>query len=341
MVQAPAPTGIRTKFFNRRLAISVLSCVVLALIAIIVRLPILNLGDFASYSAAVHRAIDGEAIYTAVQLSGPYHLPDISAGRGFVYPPTAILLLIPAALGSTAAILFMLGSLGLLAFVTTEIIKAELRPYAWIGWPIASLLLISPLAGDAIYVGQVTPLLAAGYGAAWLWPRISGLVAVAGGAVKIYPLVLLLWAIRNRVSVRLPLVLGALLVVAAAVWLGPEVWLHFWTAWQNAAPQCVPPSLGSLTCAFGQTGELLGLGAAFALSLLAVRAAGPPMAFFLLAIASVIGAPDLFPNYLLIVAIGALPLACRLASRILSPAGSTHQDKGPAGTTPTQPSIGG
>lgn len=328
MVQPPAPADFRTRLSNRRLAISILGCLVLAFAAIALRLPVLNLGDFNSYSAAVHRALNGDPIYTAVQLAGPYHLPDISQGRGFVYPPTAIPFLIPAALGSSAAILLMLGSLALLAFVTTEIIRAELHPYAWIGWPVAGLLLISPIAGDAIYVGQVTPLLAAGYGASWLWPRISGMVAVVGGALKIYPLVLLVWAIRNRVSLRLPLVLGASLIGAATVWLGPPVWLHFWTAWQNALPQCVPPSLGSLTCAFGRTGELIGLGAALALSLLAVRAGGPAVAFLLLAIASVVAAPDLFPNYLLVVAVSALPLACRQASRVLGPAESTHRDGG-------------
>lgn len=319
MTQTSAPARVRTEFSNRRLALSILGCMVLALIAFGFRLPVMHLGDFSSHSAAVQRALDGDPIYTLVQLAGPYHLPDISRGRGFVYPPTAVLLLLPAALGSPAAILFMLGSLGLLAYVTTEIVRLELRPYAWIGWPLAALLLVSPIAADAIDAGQVTPLIAAGYGAAWLWPRSSGFAGVAGGAVKIYPLVLLLWAIRNRVSVKLPLALGGLLVVAAAVWLGPGTWLHFWTAWQNALPQCAPPSLGSLTCAFGPAGSVLGLAAVVALSLLAVRTPRPSLAFLLLAIGSVIAAPDVFPNYLLIVVVGALPLACRVASPTSNP----------------------
>jgi hypothetical protein len=316
--QTPAPARVRTKVSNRRLAFSILGCLGLAFIAMLLRLPVTILGDFNSYAAAVHRALAGDPVYSAVQLAGPYHLPDISQGRGFAYPPTAVLLLIPAALGTSAAILFTLGSLGLLAYVTTEIIRVELRRYSWIGWPVAGLLLISPAAGDAIYVGQVTPLLAAGYGAAWLWPRTSGFAGIAGGAVKIYPLALLLWAIRNRVSVKLPLALGGLLIAAATVWLGPEAWLQFWTASQNALPQCTFPSLGSLSCAFGRTGEVLGLVAAIALSLLAVRTPWPSLAFLMLAVASVIAAPDLFPNYLLIVAIGALPLACRLSSRVLN-----------------------
>ena len=314
MQQPRASAAARTEFSHRRLALSILGCLVLAIIALVVSLPGLILGDFNSYSAAVHRALDGEAVYTAVQLAGPYHLPEISQGRGFIYPPTAVLLLIPAAFGSTAAILFMLGSLGLLAFVTTEIIRVELPAHAWIGWPVAGLLQLSPLAGDAIYVGQVTPLLAAGYGATWLWPRTSPYVAVASGAVKIYPVVLLAWAIRNRVSMNLPLALGGLLIVAATVWLGLGAWLHFWTALQNALPQCVPPSLGSLACAYGRTGEVLGLAAAIALALIALRIPWPAVAYLVLAIASVVGAPDLFPNYLLIVVVGALPLACRLAS---------------------------
>ncbi|MBA3688826.1 MAG: DUF2029 domain-containing protein [Chloroflexi bacterium] len=300
----------------------------LAVVALLLRLPVLILADFNSYAATAHRALDGEAVYTAVQLAGPYHLQDVSEGRGFAYPPTAVLLLLPAALGSPAAIPFLLGSLALLAFVMIEIVRVELRDHAWIGWPIAGLLLLSPFAGDAIYVGQVTPLLAAGYGASWLWPRISGIVAVTGGAVKIYPLVLLIWAVRNQVSVRLPLVLGTLLLAAATLWLGTDAWVQFWTASQNAIPQCAQPSLGSFACAFGRIGEFVGLGAALTLALFAARASSPPVAFLLLATASVIAAPDVFPNYLLIVVTGAMPLACRLASQLLSSRWATDQGRG-------------
>jgi hypothetical protein len=312
---APDATGIGAQIPIRRLALSIFACLVLAGGAIILRLSEMNLGDFSSHAAAVQRALHGDPVYTAVQLAGPYHLPDISRGRGFVYPPTAVLLLIPAALGSAWAVVLLVGSLGLLALVTTEIVRRELPSHLWVGWPLAGLLLISPIAGDAIDAGQVTPLLAAGYGAAWLWPRVSGWVAVAGGALKLYPLVLLAWTVRNRASLRWPLVLGVLLVIGATAWLGAGVWLDFWTAWQNALPQCTTPSLGSLACSFGRTGQLVALGGAVALTIVAGRVAGPALAFLMLAVASVMAAPDLFPNYLLIVVVGALPLACRLASR--------------------------
>ena len=282
--------------------------------AIALQLPQMNLGDFSSHASAVQRALHGEPVYTAVQLAGPYHLPDISRGRGFVYPPTAVLLLLPAALGSAWAVVLLLGSLGLMALVMTEIVRRELPGSSWIGWPVVGLLLVSPIAGDAITAGQVTPLLAAGYGATWLWPRISGWVAITGGALKLYPLVLLAWAVRHRASLRWPLAVGILLAAAATVWLGAGIWQHFWTAWQNALPQCTPPSLGSAACAFGRPGELVALGAALALTLLATRFGGPALAFLMLAVASVLAAPDLFPNYLLIVAVGALPLACRIAA---------------------------
>lgn len=278
--------------------------------AIFLKLPQMNLGDFSSHASAVQRALHGDLVYTAVQLAGPYHLPDISRGRGFVYPPTAVLLLLPAALGSAWAVVLLVGSLGLMALVMTEIVRRELPDYAWAGWPVAGLLLISPIAGDAINAGQVTPLLAAGYGATWLWPRISGWVAVAGGALKLYPLVLLAWAVRNRASLRWPIAFGVGLVVAATLWLGVAIWQHFWTAWQNALPQCTPPSLGSAACAFGRPGQLVALGTAVMLALVATRFAGPAVAFLMVAIASVLAAPDLFPNYLLIVAVGALPLVC-------------------------------
>ena len=308
----------------RRLALSIIACLALAGVAIFLRLPQMNLGDFSSHASAVQRALHGEPVYSAVQLAGPYHLPDISRGRGFVYPPTAVLLLLPAALGSAWAVVLLVGSLGLMSLIVTEIVRRELPRYAWIGWPVAALLLVSPFAGDAINAGQVTPLLAAGYGATWLWPRFTGWVAVAGGAVKLYPLVLLAWAVRNRASLRWPIAFGIVLVVAATLWLGMATWQHFWTAWQNALPQCSPPSLGSAVCAFGRPGELVALGAALALALLATRFAGPAVAFLMVAVASVAAAPDLFPNYLLIVAVGALPLVCVIAARYLEPAIDGH-----------------
>lgn len=299
----------------QRLAISITACLGLAVVAILLKLPQMNLGDFSAHASAVQRALHGDPVYTAIQLAGPYHLPDISRGRGFVYPPTAVLLLLPAALGSVWAVVLLVGSLGLMALVMTEIVRRELPRYAWVGWPVAGLLLISPIAGDAITAGQVTPLLAAGYGATWLWPRVSGWVAVAGGALKLYPLVLLAWAVRNRAGLRWPIAFGILLVVAATLWLGMATWQHFWTAWQNALPQCTPPSLGSAACAFGRPGQLVALGAAVTLALLAARFAGAAVAFLMVAVASVLAAPDLFPNYLLIVAVGALPLACHVAGR--------------------------
>ena len=310
-------TGTKARFPTQRLALSILACLVLAGGAVALRLTHMNLGDFSSHAAAVQRALAGEPVYTAVQLAGPYSLPDISRGRGFVYPPTAVLLLLPAGLGSGWAVVLLVGSLGLLALVTTEIARREVPAHAWIGWPLAGLLLISPLAADAIDAGQVTPLLAAGYGAAWLRPRLSGYVAVFGGALKLYPLLLLAWAVRNRAAVMVPLGIGLLLAVGATVWLRPDIWLHFWTAWQNAVPQCAPPSLGSLGCSFGRAGELAGIGLAVALAIVSSRVTGPSVAFLLLAVASLIAAPDLFPNYLLIVAVGALPLTCQIASRLL------------------------
>lgn len=306
----------------RRTALSIVACLGIAAVAIALRFPQMNLGDFSSHASAVQRALHGDPVYTAVQLAGPYHLPDISRGRGFIYPPTAVLLLLPAALGSAWAVVLLVGSLGLLALVIMEIVRRELPDYAWAGWPVAGLLLLSPIAGDAITAGQVTPLLAAGYGATWLWPRITGWVAVAGGALKLYPLVLLAWAVRNRASLRWPIAFGVVLVVAATLWLGLATWQHFWTAWQNAIPQCAPPSLGSAACAFGRAGELVALGAALALALLATRFAGAAVAFLTLAVASVLAAPDLFPNYLLIVTIGVLPLGCRLASQTVALRGS-------------------
>jgi glycosyl transferase family 87 len=296
----------------------VLWCFVLSVVALLLWLPNVNFADFESYAAAVRRALDGHAIYASFQTSGPYQLPEIIQGRGFAYPPSAVLLLAPTAIASFAAVPFVLVSLTLMTAVVVLIVRAQMPSVAWIGWLLAALILLSPAAGDAIYVGQVTPLLAAAFGASWLLPRWSGYLGVMGGAIKIYPALLIVWAVRNRVDVVRPLLVAAILVVVATVWLGADQWLDFVAAWKNARPQCVPPSMGSLTCSLGPLGAVGGVAAATGLSITAMRITSASVAFLLIAVASVIAAPDVFPNYLLIVVVGGLPLTCRLLRGLLA-----------------------
>ena len=182
---------------------------------------------------------------------------------------------------------------------------------------VGALILASPAATDAIYVGQVTPIIAASYALAWLVPGSSAVSAVLGGALKIFPGVLFVWALRTRSSMTAAVALAAVIVLAATTWLGIDSWFAFRIAWDNAIPQCVPPSLGSFRCGMGAGGVVVGAAVAVGMSLAAWRLSSPYASFAMLGAASVVAAPDIFPNYLLILAVAALPLTCHVLHRSL------------------------
>jgi hypothetical protein len=273
---------------------------------------VLNYDDFESYTSAVHRALAGEAIYTQAQLSGPYHLQELAAGNGFIYPPTAVPLLLPAGLGNLAGLVVLVLGLALLALIVQLIVRSALQR-AWLGHAVAALLLLSPAAGDAIYVAQVTPYIAAGYGATWLLPRAAGWVGVVGGLTKVFPAALLFWWYRERQMHFAPLILAAAVVVATTLWLGLGTWGDYIKAWSNALPQCTSPSLGSMWCMYGNSGRLVGVGLAAVLLIGSLAVPWRSVAFAGIALGSIVAAPDVFPNYLLIAFVGVLPGACRAA----------------------------
>ena len=298
-------------------AVDVVASLALGAIAVLVRVPVMGLGDFGSYSAAVHRAFAGEPVYTVAQLVRPYALDSLFGGRGFVYPPTAVPMLAWAALGEPAGVAFMVLALAALTYVTVTIVRRGMPSVPIGGWLVAVLLLVSPFATDAIYSGQVTPLIAAGYGVAWLWPRAAPWMAVVGGGLKIFPSSLMVFALRKGVPIAAALGFGAALVLATTLWLGLGAWTDFVRAWANARPECQTPSLGSLTCAFGPAGAAAGFATAVAIVVLSLFVKSDALSIFAIGVASVIAAPDLYPNYGLIVAVAALPMLCAAWRRLV------------------------
>jgi hypothetical protein len=300
----------------------VLIALLAATAAFLLGLSRFNLADFASYAAAVRRVIDGHPLYTQLQLAGPYQLQHLVFGAGFAYPPTATLLLLPSAAGEVAGIALDIFGPAALVLAVLAIVRSEYGP---LSAPLIAVVLIailaSPLMGDALYVGQITPLLAAGFGLAWLRPRYSGWIGVMAAMVKVYPVLWLLWSLRRRAPLAPPLLLGLLVAAGwTALTGGMETWVDYARATANALPQCSSPSLGSFACALGPSigvhvAAIVGIATASTLAVVAFRMRNDAVSYALLAVASVLPAPDLFPNYLLVPLVGCVPLICHAAKR--------------------------
>lgn len=228
-------------------------------------------------------------------------------------------LLLPA-----SPIAFELAAVGSLWLVSIAILSRQVRMTPLLASTILLICAVNPATLDALAVGQVTPFIAAGVGAMWLWPRYAAWVWVLGGLVKVFPAVGLVWTIRMGGSVGRPIAVGLVLVVVSAVWVGGSSWPDFVTALRNGRPTR-DSGLPSLACSFAG-GSVLAYLIAAALLVMVLRARRDEVAFFLLAVAMVIPAPDLFPNYLLVPAIGALPLIGRL---YVSRVDRAHADRGP------------
>ena len=252
-----------------------------------------NMADAESYRAAIDRWLAGESPYTAMQME-PYLLHEAAHGRGFVYPPTALPLLLPY-LVIPAPLMAMAGA-------------AVLAIVAWrmAGVWAAAIILLLPLSTG---VGQVTPWIAAAIGATYLWPRASVASALAG-AVKLYPLLAVRWWPAFLILVPL----------TVSPW-----WSDWLAAWSNAVPGCPAWSLASASCiGVPWLGYLLA-----AVFLLGSFAAPRKVGFFLVTVAMILPAPDLYRSYLLIPLIGLLPWA-REAAWARTHLRSGHGSAGPS-----------
>jgi hypothetical protein len=265
-----------------------------------------NFADLQSYQRGAKAILTGASPYADWQLSGPYPLDAAVRGRGFVYPPTAGFLLLPLLV---PAIAVAFGLLSALAFVVIGalIVRRALGPDAAL---VAAALLLAQPGLHEIHEGASSMLVAAGVGLMWLRPRWSGWLGVAGGLLKIYPALGLLWAWRMRASILPPLAVG--LVLAALV---ATSWLPWFTAMRNAQPGCPAYGLPSFGCAgVAWLGYLLAAGLALAMW----RIRDDATAFAVLGIAMVVAAPDLYWGYLLVPTMAFIPLLCAATRRLQS-----------------------
>lgn len=267
--------------------------------------------DFMSYLEAVRRVSETGTPYAPFQLAGHYPLDTAAGGRGFVYPPTSLWLFIPFAWDKVGGLYFnVVGALAV-AVVVVAIIERTGR----LGWSLVPILALLALpVYSSLAVGQVTSWVAAGLGLMWLAPRQSGWFAVLGGLVKVFPAAGLVWTARHRGKVFGPLAAaGAIAVLTAVVW--PSTWPDFLVAWSNGTPSCMPWSLPSFACTLGV--RELGYVVAAMLLLAVLVIENDEVAFAVLGVALIVPAPDLYPNYLLIPIVAAVPLLTHYLRRTL------------------------
>ena len=269
------------------------------------------MADAISYAAAGQHLLKSEPLYASFQLAGPYELGSATFGRGFVYPPTAALLFVPLApLGSAAlAVVFGIAwaAFGLLAFRLARRSGLESRASAL-------LALVVTFSGPAISgasSGNLNLIVADGLLASWLWPGSAGTLAVLGGAIKFFPAAGLIWAVRKRRTLRWPLALGVVLVIATTVIIGMSGWNDFVTsfAYGRSSSGYFVISPSRLLGLFFEPG----IGQLVGYSLAAVALAGAwrlkdeSAAFALLGWAMILPAPDWYSHYLLVPLAAMLP----------------------------------
>ena len=278
------------------------------------------MADGLSYAAAARHLLAGEPLYAPFQLAGPYGLGYAAMGRGFVYPPTAAVLVAPlAALGREPLAVVFVAAWAILALLAFRVARrAGLGPRAG-----ALLALVVAFSGPAINgasSGNVDLAVADALLASWLWPGAAGALAVLGGAMKIFPAAGLVWTVRRRRSLRWPLALGAGVLIATTLIVGMPGWRDFVTAFGNGRSSSgfFIPSPAQL---LGPTiGRLLGYGLALAALAGAWRLKDEAIAFSLLGWAMILAAPDWYSHYLVIPLAATLPWVARsLALELASP----------------------
>lgn len=304
--------------------------------------------DLSFYWSAARHLLDGEAIYSAAQLAGPY----APQGQdGFLYPPPFAALSIPLVLlapqGPQAAawLWSVLGAAVVvavaLALVRSERLDERFPVLAGRGrWLlVAAALTFAPVVGE-LSIGNVHLLLLGLFTVAWLGIRrvdahgdwLAGLALGAAALIKVFPGVLLLWLlVTRRYRAALAMVVGAAALTLATLPItGIEPWLQYPAVLANLS------SVTDTTDTIAPTtwlGPFLGFGVARWLVLAAGVAlllwsalrdgraqhdgravtAGVARSFALALVVAVLVAPNVFHHYL---AIFVLPFCLSLGAGV-------------------------
>lgn len=201
--------------------------------------------DWATYSDAFGRLVQGGSVYDPRQLSGPYHLLEMSTGGafGYEYPPASLILFAPFASQPIGLVAWLALNVGLLVSGVYAVLRRELGDDAvlylglailpvglWIGF-------IEGVTSGNITVG-VTGILA------WAWAldreRVAPATVAVLGVAKVFPAILVCWTTPSRL-VRSVAAAGLLAGAWALITLpivGPGTWVDFFRAMGNTQPNC-------------------------------------------------------------------------------------------------------
>lgn len=290
--------------------------------------------DWRSYADATQRLFDGRSLYSAAQLSGPYHLND-TIFQGYSYPPVAAILMAPFTLGTPGLVTFLAVSVGLFLGGIAAILRRELGELALGAFAIVvlSLAFFVPFLSGVV-TGNVSMAIAGLYAWSWLargdrrWVAVGGTI---GAAVKLIPGALVVWAARRgiRRAALISLVCGGLLIVGTLPFVGLSAWHDYVIAMANNVPICgglpsVPCFLDPLVGA--QEAEALALLLTGALLLAALILPWDSVAFLLIGLAMLTPVGDIWDHYLLIPYVSVVALAARGLALLRARAGQTPSD---------------
>jgi hypothetical protein len=275
-----------------------------------------NWADALSYAEGARNASSSMSPYSEMQLAGPYPIDHASFGLGFVYPPSGAYLLAPFMLGEPLWYLWNALSYAALLGVVALIVRQELGR---LNVPVAvatgaATVVVFQVGLTDLKTGYLSPMVAAAFGAMWIWPRWSAIPALLFGLIKVFPAAGLLWTVRKGGAWRVPLLVAV--GVLGAVTIAQPAFLEEWiVALSNAQPACPEFALPSFGC-LGL--PMVGYVTAVVLLVLAWKAARDDVSFLLLGLAMTVPLPDLYWGNLMVPMVAAVPLTFRLSREWLT-----------------------
>jgi hypothetical protein len=290
--------------------------------------------DWRTYSHAVQRFLNGEPIYAAAQLAGPYQMPR-TVNIGYSYPPASLLLFVPFANEPAGLIAWLMLDATLLISGVAAILRFELRlPLAWaLALSTMSLGIFYPFA-NGMAVGNVNVGVAGLF--AWSWvlrDRSTTVGAVAGAAaiLKVFPAAIALLP-PNRGAVRSVLTASLVTFGAGLVTLplfGMAAWGDFFTALRNQQPTCRDEAI-SVACVIGPVvglgvAKVFGIGLALVLAVLALFMRSPFLRYACLGGAMLAPVTDGWPHYWLFVYVVIVAGAANILRQHIAGAGSADR----------------
>jgi hypothetical protein len=288
--------------------------------------------DFAAYWRAALRIGEGQSVYLAEQIAGPYptQQPEL-----YLYPPFLAALLQPfmAAVQDfeSSAFIWALAGLAIVVAIAVAISRSErLSLRATVVTVTVALAL--PAVGIELFMGNVHLLLVGLCGAAWLFLRrhdvrgdvLVGFLVASAALVKVFPafLIVWLWATGRRRAATISVVAVPVLIGVTLPATGLSDWLAYPRVLLNVNP---PTDLRSVVAPSAWLGGLVGptvatvavAAAAVVLIIWSARRQPAGLSFAAAVLLSLAAAPGASSHYLVL---ATLPLILAIGTAGWQPA---------------------